>query len=42
MIQKELDTIRKDVSETLKQIEVAVTKEERRKLAAELNSRISK
>jgi hypothetical protein len=42
MIQKELETVRKEVNETLKQIENAQTKEERKKLAASINASMSR
>lgn len=41
-IDKELDGIKKDVSETLKQIEGAKTNEDRKRLSLELALRLSK
>lgn len=41
-IDRELDSIKSDVSETLKQIEGARTNEDRRRLALELATRLSK
>lgn len=41
-IDKELETIRKDVSDTIYKIEGAKTVEERRRLSLELVSRMSK
>lgn len=41
-INKELESIRKDVSATLAQIEKAATNEERKKLSTDLATRMSK